>query len=50
MAAKNIIEKWVGKMDNPEEEFEKIDKNGDGIPFLSRTGDLAPPSHPEHSI
>ena len=30
IAAKNIIEKWVGKLDNPEKEFKQIDRNGGG--------------------
>lgn len=28
--ARNIIEKWVGKMADPEKEFKSIDKNGGG--------------------
>jgi hypothetical protein len=30
MAAKEVIEKWVGKIDDPKKEFKEIDKNGGG--------------------
>jgi len=30
VAAKSMVEKWVGKLRDPKAEFEKIDTNGQG--------------------